>query len=153
MVTLTKESTFQELGNEAFELEGHTGGIICRALSSAQNQNYLTEHNRHKLGDLLTPGGEMALFGLQGLGRQSITALHSFLFERGFSPDWPSTENRLDEPASRISRRHNLTDALEEADQQYAAKTGKPVGDFSKKIEENIRAQERGARLKGRNTL
>jgi hypothetical protein len=57
------------------------------------------------------------------------------------------------EPGSRLSRTLNLTDALEEANEQYAAKTGKPVGEFSKKVKENTEAQEKGARLKGRRTL
>ncbi len=110
--------------------------------------------------DLLTPEGEEALYMLNGSGPKSMTALKQFLTERGFGPDWPMMDRHRDhesKDASRIKlgrgKGLNLDRAVEEADRQYAARTGKPVGDFSKKLTENIEAQEKGARLKGRRTL
>ncbi len=89
-----------------------------------------------------------------------MMALQPFLAERGLSTDWPMSDRvrqhyREEASRIRIGRGHGLSleRALEEADKQYAAKTGKPVGDFSRKITENTRAQEEGARLKGRRTL
>ena len=89
-----------------------------------------------------------------------MMALQSFFAEKGFNTDWPQTDRvreRFHEQKSYVrgGRGHalNLEAALEEADKLHAIKTGKPVGEFSRKIEENTAAQENGARLKGRRTL
>jgi len=153
MAKLTKNSTIQEVAAEASELRGHSGRAVYKALKSTKNQMLLADHNIHNLGDLLTPHAERILFRLEGTGRPSITVLQSFLFGKGFTPEWPHTESKRTESGSRLSRSVDLAHALEEADEQYSTKTGKPVGEFSKKIKENTEAQEKGARLKGRRTL
>jgi hypothetical protein len=116
MSELTKDSTILELGREA------PGTRLCNALMSDSNQELLAERNMRSVGDLLTPEGELALFRLAGTGRRTMSVLHSFLYEKGFSPDWPHTEAMRLDPASRLSRTLNLTRALEEADHQYAMK-------------------------------
>jgi hypothetical protein len=170
MSELTKESSIQEL---AAELRSGATGPVRHALWADypkgwlgnkrkvdNNQKSLAKDKIHSVGDLLTPEGELALYRLEGTGRKSIMAVQSFLAERGPKPDWPLTDGvrRHDqEEATRIrtGRGHGLSleRAIEEADKQYAAKTGKPVGEFSKRIKENTKAQEDGARLKGRRTL
>jgi hypothetical protein len=169
MAELTKESSVQEL---AAELRSGATGPVRHALwadypegsygdrSSKPNQKRLAEGKIHSVGDLLTPEGEKALYRLSGTGRKSMMAVQSFLVERGLNPDWPMTDGarRHDQEETtriRTGRGHglNLDRAIEEADKQYAAKTGKPVGEFSRKIKENTKAQEDGARLKGRRTL
>ena len=147
MSELTKDSTILELGREA------PGTRLRNALMSDSNQKRLAERKMRSVGDLLTPEGELALFCLAGTGRRTMSVLHSFLYEKGFGPDWPHTEAMQVDPAFRLSRTLNLTRALEEADHQYAIKTGEPVGEFSRKIKKNTQAQEDGARLKGRRTL
>jgi len=88
-----------------------------------------------------------------------MRAMYTFLADRGLTPNWPGAEayqKHVQKEATRIrtGRGHglNLDRAIEEADKQYAARTGEPVGDFSRKIKENTKAQEDGARLKGRRT-
>lgn len=170
MAELTKESSIQEL---AAELPSGATGPVRLALYAdypkgwlgdrrkvKQNQKSLAKDKMHSVGDLLTPEGEWALYRLEGTGRKSMMAVQSFLLERGLKPDWPITDGvrqHDQEEASRIrtGRGHGLSldRAIEEADKQYAAKTRKPVGEFSRKIKENTKAQEDGARLKGRRTL
>ena len=127
---------------------------------SVANQKILAEHKIHSLGDVLTPEGEYALYSLQGTGIKSLMALQRFLTDNGFSTDWPKTESIREQSRERSSRIKlgrgpglSLERAIEEADRQYAARKGKPVGEFSRKLLENIEAQEKGARLKGRRTL
>jgi hypothetical protein len=171
MAELTKESTLQEL---AEELRGAATSPVRRALwtdfpegyagyrrqRSEVNQKRLAEYKIHTLGDLLTPDGSRALLNLEGVGGKSLMALQRFFTENGFEPDWPMVDQSREyhrENASRIRQGRgaglSLTRAIEEADKQYAAKTGEPVGEFSRKIKENTQAQKEGARLKGRRTL
>lgn len=169
MAELTKESSIQEL---AKALGGRGTGLVRLALWSdyperfvgdrrgAANTEMLAQRGIHNLGGLLTPDGEKAIWSLGRTGPKSILAFQTFLNEKGFDTDWPIADayrNIEGETASRIrvgrGKGLSLERAVEEADKQYAAKTGKPVGEFSKKLKENIEAQEKGARLKGRRTL
>lgn len=171
MAKLTKKSTFQEL---AEQLRGAATSPIRHALwtdfpegyagfrrqRSEANQKTLADRKMHSLGDLLTPEGELALLHLDAVGQKSIMALQRFFTEKGFKPDWPMTDRAREyysEKASRIRQERgvglSLPRAIEDADKQYAARTGEPVGEFSRKIKENTQAQKEGARLKGRRTL
>jgi hypothetical protein len=171
MPTLTRESRIQEV---AEALHGRALSPLRHALWSTSgersgshesladriNPKKLAEHQIASLGDLLTPEGEQALRSLVGAGPKSMIAMQDFLTEKGLSPEWPATDRAREhshEKAMRIRRNRgaglNLTDAIEEADRQHAARTGEPVGEFSRKIKENAKAQEAGARLKGRRTL
>jgi hypothetical protein len=147
MADLSERSTITVLARAA------PNPAIYNALNDADNQNYLSECNIHSLENLLTPEGERALYGLRGMGKQSMIVLHSFLYEKGFAPHWPHTEAIQVGRASGLSPTLDLTRAVEAADQQYAIKTGNPVGVFSQKIQENTKAQQDGARLQGRRTL
>jgi hypothetical protein len=154
MAGLTRESSIQELAVQA------PNAVLWKALHSDSNRQILAERNMQSVGDLLTPEGEVALFRLIGTGQKSMRALYAFLTEHGLSPDWPGVDRNQQhdrEEATRIrtDRGHglNLERAIEEADKQYAARTGETVGDFSRKIKENTKAVEDGARLKGRRTL
>jgi hypothetical protein len=160
MGELTKESSIPELVDE---LRPTATGPVRRALWTAYSEaprKKFAEGKMHSVGDLLTPEGEKALYRLSGTGRKSMMAVQSFLVERGLNPDWPMTDGtrRHDQEETtriRTGRGHGLSleRAIEEADKQYAAKTGEPVGEFSRKIKENTKALEDGARLKGRRTL
>ena len=147
MVKLTKTSAISDLAQQA------PNPAVYTALTAADNQSRLIDRNINSLGELLTPDGEGALYALRGMGKQSMIALRSSLYNKGFTPDWPRTEAAQIDPASKIIHTLNLNQALELADQQYAIKTGEPAGEFSQKIRENTKAQQDGARLKGRRTL
>jgi hypothetical protein len=170
MAELTKESSIQELVKELRRAgtgpirnalwSDYPEGFVGDRTKGAGNQKWLAERKIRSVGDLLTPEGEMTLYCLQGVGSKSMMALQPFLAERGLSPDWPMTDRTRQhyrEKASHIRTGRgaglSLERALEEADKQYAMKTGEPVGDFSRKLAENTRAQQEGARLKGRRTL
>ena len=169
MAELTKDSRIQELAEELGGAAGpirhalwsnYPEGFLGDRTRSDRNQRRLAESRIYSLGDLLTRDGEGALYRLQGVGPKSMMALQTFLVERGLSTDWPMTDRvrqHYREKASRIrtGRGHGLSleRALEEADKQYASRTGEPMGAFSRKIKENTKAQEEGARLKGRRTL
>ena len=159
MADLTKDSSILDL---AKELRDFTLGPVRVALVSESNGNQkrLAADNVHSLGDLLTPAGEKTLYLLAGSGPKSMMALQGFLTEKGFGTDWPRTEEARERSREKTfhvkgGRGHGLSlkGAIEEADKQYAAKTGEPVGEFSRKIAENTEAQKDGARLKGRRTL
>ena|SRR5579884_2896266 len=137
MAELTRDSSIQELANE---YSGRFSVKLFGVLNS--NQEHLAKRNIHSLGDLLTREGERELYSLGGIGEKTMAALHSFLSEKGFTPDWPP-----------YSRAVNFAGVVEDADMHYAAKTGEPVGEFSRKIKENTEALRTGARLKGRRTL
>lgn len=147
MVDLSKDSNIQQLAKEIPDKRTY------HILVVDSNQKRLADNNVHSVGDLITPDGERAFSLLPGTGRKSRHALYSFLWEMGFSPDWPYTQAALADPGSQICRNLNLTGALDEADKQHAMKTAEPVGSFQKRIQENTEAQEKGARLKGRRTL
>ena len=147
MPALTKDSPILELGREAPNTR------LRNAFRLDRNLERLAERNMRSVGDLLTPEGEMALFMLDGTGKSTMSALHSFLYEQGFSPNWPYTQASQVSPSSHLSRTLSLTDALKQADEHYTIKAGEPVGEFSRKIQKNTQAQQDGARLKGRRTL
>lgn len=171
MAELTKDSTIQELVTalpSRGDINRFRHALWWEYLEdfkgdrSTTDKNYrmLVERKVHSLGDLLTPNGELALLRLEGTGPKSMIALQLFLTEKGFSTDWPMMARYREhhgEKATHVYRNKgtgfNLSRAIEEADKRHTIKTGEPVGAFSRKIEENTKAQEEGARLKGRRTL
>jgi hypothetical protein len=147
MASLTKDSPTAAI----VELAGDPA--LYNALDLKENQEKLAALSMHKVGDLLTPAGEAAVLSLRKMGPALMMRLHAALLDNGFYPNWPNIEERRFKSGSLLSPSFNLAGAIEAADSQHALKTGGPPGEFSRKIMENTKAQEDGARLKGRRTL
>jgi len=148
MASLTKDSSLGALVQLA-----PRDPPLYNALNSKKNQASLAAAGLHSVGELLTPEGENALLRLEGMGQRLMIRLHTSLLDNGFYPDWPSTGKKRIESGSELTHSFSLERAIVEADCQHAIKTGGTPGEFSRKVTENTKAQEDGARLKGRRTL
>ena len=136
------------------------GTEACPNERGVASRARFAQENILVLADLLTRQGERSINRLPKVGPTAMMDFQSYLNDKGFETDWPTTDShraRSEEFDSRIRLDHgrglSLERAIEQADKFYAAKTGEEVGTFSRKVRENSKAQENGARLKGRSSL